>query len=340
MEIIVSILNLIDNSIYEGLSYSLICLSMVLSYRLLNFPDITMEGSFVTGAAVTAVLSIKAGIPILLASFLGVLAGAVAGLFTAFLHIILRIDKLLSGVLSSFCFYSLNLIIMGGFIAYGKLTTLLTPFENADKIIMASLPSILNLHITRIFFMGIITLFMKLLIDIGLRTEKGLIYSVVGENEKLAVQCGINPIGYKFFGLIFSNMLVSSAGILISMKEGSANATRGIGIIIFALTSYVIGEHLMGKRSNRRTYKIISHKWQRKTTKKIKRKLNRVELTTAAIIGGIFYFLMIQLGYIVRIRPELPKLLMGLYIIIAISDRNTIIKVLSDIFRNKNDRTY
>lgn len=332
------LLNIIDNTLYEGLTYAPVCLAMVLSFRMLRFPDITMEGSFILGAAITAALTVHWDVPPALALAAGVSAGALAGTFTMFLAICCRIDKLLSGALSAFVCYSISLIVMGGFIAYAKTPTLLTPFEEFDLAFRQQLPERVSLHPGGIAVFAAIAACIKVVMDLGLRTERGLVMSAVGHNERAVVHCGINPVYYKFFGLAMANALVALSGSMVSMKEGSVSATRGIGLIIVALTAYVVGEQLLGQRRSSSNGSNSGKNVFARLRTAVRRRLERCELSTAAIVGALFYFLILRLGYDCGVRPELPKLLMGCYIIIAIGDRAWLRSMVKLFWKKRNAR--
>jgi ABC-type uncharacterized transport system permease subunit len=224
---------------------------------------------------------------------------------------------------------------MGGYVAYGTVPTLLVPFESLDRDARQYLPDRLNLHVARILAFGTIAGFLKLFIDAGLRTEKGLVMTAIGLNERSVVHIGINPVYYKFFGLAAANALVALTGALVTMKEGSASATRGIGLIIFALTAYVVGERLIRPPLSDAEVVVSGAGPCCRLLSRLARLRRRCELSTGAILGAIFYFFVLQLAYILGIRPELPKLLMGCYIIVVVGDR-TWLRTLARVWRRRN----
>ena len=207
-------------SVELGLLYALVVLGVFLTFRILNFPDLTVDGSFVTGAAATAI-AIQTGVPGLVAILAGFLAGFLAGSLTAFLHIRLGIWKILAGILSLSMLYTINLRLMDG----PNLSLL-----NQENII-SLLKTPIN-HIYTIIFLLVIVLVAKFFVDWFLQTEFGLRLRATGDNESTAQSFAINTKITKFFGVGLSNGLVGVAGGLVAQYQGFADVNMGIGVII------------------------------------------------------------------------------------------------------------
>ena len=214
-----------------GLIYGIIAIGIYLSFRILNFTDLTCDGSFVLGAATSGIL-IKLGFSPILAIMMACLAGGCAGLVTAFLNLRFKISDLLSGILVAFMLYSLNLRIMGG-------QPNLVLFDN--KTIFTGLNSL--------YILSIISISIILLIAYLLQTDFGLGLRSVGQNKKLAVNNGISIPKMTFIGLALCNGLIAFGGGLFSQHQEFSDIGSGFGTIIIGLASIIIGEKCFQKRS-------------------------------------------------------------------------------------------
>lgn len=213
------------------LLYVPLALGIVIVFRIAKFPDLTIDGSFATGAVVTAVL-IKNGYPYLSLP-MSVLAGMIAGFFTATLHIRLGIDKVLAGILVMTALYSVDLNIMNSAnLQFTELNTSLTLFEN---IFPAGV----------IVFLLFITLACALLAYFFLRTEVGLHFRAGGENIKLIRDLGRNQAAYLYLGPIIANSLVGLSGGLVANYSGYADVNMGSGQLIAGLAILFIGRTLL-----------------------------------------------------------------------------------------------
>jgi putative ABC transport system permease protein len=326
------ITNIFANGLYEGLSLAPVVLSMVLTFRILRFPDVTMDGSFVTGSAAAALAIVRLGLDPYSACIIALLCGAAAGLITAFLHVTLRIDRLLAGVLTAFVLYSLNLLVLHSSLNFTSHGTALSPFEHWDALFRNSLPRQLNLHISSLCFFLVVAVLCKLMVDLFLATETGLALRAAGSNEQVLRNIGANPVLYKFIGLALGNALVALSGALVAQKEGVANSQRGIGMIIFALTAYILGEQLL--LLIRRVVAKSKAKWAKSASPSPPHLSSCAALTASALVGTVFYSMMVQLGYAAQLRPELPKLLLGVYIILAIGDKSWFAMVRTHFHRH------
>jgi putative tryptophan/tyrosine transport system permease protein len=213
----------------QGLLYALVGLGVYLSFRVLDFPDLTVDGSFPLGAAVTAVL-ITQGMPPAIATFAGALAGALAGTVTALLHVQLKILNLLASILVMIALYSINLRVMGR----PNLALL------GEKTLFSSLTGPWD----RTLLLGAIVIAVKFLLDRFLRTELGLALRATGANPTMARAQGINTGAMIILGMALSNGLVGLAGGLFAQVAGFADAGLGVGTIVFGLAAVIVGETL------------------------------------------------------------------------------------------------
>jgi putative tryptophan/tyrosine transport system permease protein len=213
----------------QGLLYALVGLGVYLSFRVLDFPDLTVDGSFPLGAAVTAVL-ITQGVPPAIATFAGALAGAMAGTLTALLHVQLKILNLLASILVMIALYSINLRVMGR----PNLALL------GEKTLFSSLTGPWD----RTLLLGAIVIAIKFLLDRFLRTDLGLALRATGANPTMARAQGINTGAMIILGMALSNGLVGLAGGLFAQVAGFADAGLGVGTIVFGLAAVIVGETL------------------------------------------------------------------------------------------------
>ncbi len=220
-----------------GLVYGFVALGVYLSFRVLSFPDLTVDGSFPLGAAVAAA-AIVGGVDPFLATGLAVVAGAVAGLVTAVLNVRFGILHLLASILSMIALYSINLRIMGRpNVALLMEPTVLTPFE-------AWLPGLWLRPPIVLFLLG----FVLVLVARFLLSEAGLAMRAVGVNPRMAEAQGVPIPGMIYAGMALSNALVALAGALFAQLNGFADVTIGTGTIVVGLAAVIVGETLVPGR--------------------------------------------------------------------------------------------
>lgn len=254
----------IFGSIESGIIYAIMALGVYLSFRILDFPDLTVDGSFVTGAAVTAVLIVN-GVNPFLATIVALIAGFLAGCITGLLHTKGKINALLAGILMMIALYSVNLRIMGKSnvpllnqeTAISKLTDFWKSLRIDDGInsllTSVGLQDYLPKTWAIVFFMLIVTLLIKLVTDWFLRTEIGLAIRAVGDNKKMISSFSANTDTLTIVGLGISNALVAFSGALIAQYNSFSDVGMGIGMIVIGLASVIIGEALFGTKTIART---------------------------------------------------------------------------------------
>lgn len=249
------------SSFEAGAMYALMALGVYLSFRILDFPDLTVDGSFVTGASVSAILIIH-GVNPFVATALALLAGFMAGCVTGLLHTKGKINPLLSGILMMIALYSINLRIMDGksnlsLLREDTLITQLTTFWKSlgiDKAIENLFASIgLGNFIPKtwgiLLIMFILAFIVKLLMDLFLKTDIGLAIRATGDNEKMIRSFSANTDTLKVLGLGLSNALVALSGALIGQYNGFSDIGMGIGMIVIGLASVIIGEAIFGAKT-------------------------------------------------------------------------------------------
>jgi putative ABC transport system permease protein len=221
-----------------GLVFGLVALGVFLSFRVLQFPDLTVDGSFPLGAAVAATLIVSGWNPYL-ATAIAALAGALAGLVTAWLNVRLKILHLLASILTMIALYSINLRIMGRpNVALLGDETVLTPLE--------ALP-LRSYWLAPILFLVVI-IAAKLLVDRFLASEIGLAIRATGANPRLSRALGISTGRLILGGMALSNALVALAGALFAQSQGSADISMGVGVIVVGLAAVILGEAIVPGR--------------------------------------------------------------------------------------------
>ena len=232
--------NLLAFSVYEGLVFAFVALGVYITFRVLAFPDLTVDGSFPLGGAVAAILIINGANP-WLATMVAFVAGAGAGLITSLLNTKLRINALLSGILMMVALYSVNLIIMGR--ANIPLLREVTVFDHVAD--WSGIESNLTLSIV---FCGVLLLLFLVFLNWFLRTEVGLALRATGDNEQMVRGLGASTDMTTIMGVSLSNGSVALAGALIAQNQGFADVGMGIGMIVMGLASVIIGEGLFRPR--------------------------------------------------------------------------------------------
>ncbi len=222
-----------------GLVFGLVGLGVLISFRVLAFPDLTVDGSFPLGAAVSATLIVNGYDPFL-ATAVAILCGALAGLVTAMLNLRFGILHLLASILTMIALYSINLRIMGRpNVAIIGEPTVLTPFEG------------LGLHniYLRPLFAGVVVVIVCALLARFLLSQYGLALRATGSNPRTARAQGVDTTRATYVGMAISNALVALAGSLFAQMNGFADVTIGTGTIVVGLAAVIIGEAIFGARS-------------------------------------------------------------------------------------------
>ncbi|MCJ8149772.1 ABC transporter permease [Shinella sedimenti] len=221
-----------------GLVYAFVAIGVYLAFRVLDFPDLTVDGSFPLGAAVAAVLII-AGVNPWLAAAVAMVAGALAGLVTAVLNVRFRILNLLASILTMIALFSVNLRVMG------KPNVALI---NADTMISPFFGHGLRDFYVRPLFVGVLVVISVIVVWRFLESDAGLSMRATGANARMARAQGVNTNKQIYLGIALSNALVALGGALFAQTNGFADVTSGVGTIVVGLAAVIIGETLFGAR--------------------------------------------------------------------------------------------
>jgi putative tryptophan/tyrosine transport system permease protein len=288
----------IFGAVEAGAIYALMALGVYLSFRILDFPDLTVEGSFVTGASVAAVFIVD-GVNPFIATAAALVAGFLAGSVTGILHTKGKINPLLSGILMMIALYSINLRIMGKsnvpLLSEDTVMTIITDFWKSlgiDDVLngIGFVPKTWGILIV----MLILTFIVKFFIDLFLKTEIGLALRATGNNETMIRSFAANTDSLKVLGLGLSNALVAFSGALVAQYNGFSDIGMGIGMIVIGLASVIIGEAVFGAK-------------------------NVVRATLAVIGGSILYRIIVTLALRVEfLETGDMKLITALIVIFAL----------------------
>lgn len=231
----------VEGAVAQGLLWSILALGSYLTFRLLNFTDMTVDGSFTTGACVTAVC-IANGIPPALALLVSLVAGSFAGAITGFLHNKLEIPEVLAGILTQISLYSINLRIMGR--ANQQLLQYDTIFKQLKNLLAGIGLELSSDRVAILIGLVFVTIVIVVLYWF-FGTEIGSIIRATGNNEAMVRALGQNTQNTKFIALIIANSCIALAGSLVGMYQGAADVGMGAGAIVIGLASIVIGEVIL-----------------------------------------------------------------------------------------------
>lgn len=221
---------MLQATIEQSLIFAIMVLGVYISFRILNFPDMTVDGTFPLGAAISAKL-LTLGVNPYLTLLVALVAEAAAGAITGLIHVKLKVKDLLAGILVMTALYSVNLRVMG-----------------KSNIPLFEEDNIFNTEYSMMITIVVLILISKFLLDYLLKTKFGFALKALGDNENLIVSLGLNEEKYKIYGLMIANAFVAFSGAVLAQYQGFADVGMGTGIIVIGLASIIIGDTLFGKR--------------------------------------------------------------------------------------------
>lgn len=285
---IMSLLNSLPGAVAQGLIWGIMAIGVYLTFRILDFADLTVDGSLCTGGAVCIVMMLG-GQNVWVALFCAALAGMAAGFSTGILHTFMGIPAILSGILTQLGLYSINLKIMG------KANQAI----NVDKYdLLVSLRFIRNVPFLKntIFLVAVIILVLIVLLYWFFGTELGCSIRATGGNDRMARAQGINTDFNRVLGLMVSNGLVAFSGALLSQYQGFADINMGRGAIVIGLAAVIIGEAIFGKIFHNFGFRLLG-----------------------VALGSIVYYLVLQVVIWLGIDTDLLKLLSAVVVAIFLA---------------------
>ena len=280
-------LDLIISTLTQGFIYAMLSYGIYITYKILDFPDLTVDGSFPLGAAVTALLLVKGVNPYL--TLLAALAvGAAAGFVTGFIHVRLKVRDLLAGIITMTALFSVNLQIAGSNLSVAR--SIDTVFTAAPTMaLFGSLSLIMRKFIVSI----IIMLICKIMLDLYFKTKNGFLLRAVGDNSALVTTLAKDMGRVKIIGLVISNALVALSGAVVCHEQRSFSAMMGTGQMVFGLAAVIIGTTLF-------------------------RKMSFVKGTTAVTAGSVIYKACIQVAISLGLPANLLKLITAVLFLVIL----------------------
>lgn len=280
--------DLIISTLTQGFIYALLSYGIYITYKILDFPDLTVDGSFPLGAAVAAVLLVKEVNPFV-ALLAAIAVGAVAGLVTGVIHVKFGVRDLLAGIITMTALFSINLQIAGSNLAVERAID--TIFTSGPIMAVMGNSSLMM----RKFVMTLaVALIFKFILDWYLSTKSGMLLRAVGDNSMLVTTLAKDKGVVKIVGLVIANALVALSGAMVCMEQRAFSSTMGTGQMVFGLAAVIIGTTLF-------------------------RKVSFVKGTTAVLVGSVFYKACIQIAISLGLPANLMKLATAvLFLIILI----------------------
>lgn len=273
-------------SIELGLIFAILSLGLFIAFRILDLPDLTVDGSFVTGLAYSAIWSVAKNPAMGL--LMGALGGMIAGIVTGILHTKLKIHAILAGILTMTGLYSINLFVMGdkpSVFFYGE-KTVFTPFEGKFFIGTTDIGKLILLFIIVVVLVAALKLF--------LMTQVGLSLRATGDNEAMVRSSSINTDAMKILGFALCNLIVALSGAIYAQYNMTATHGVGTGMLVLGLASIIIGETFIGKRG------MLRH-------------------LIAVVVGAIIYRIMLAVAFGLGLPAIYLKLFSAVIVVIAIS---------------------
>ena len=270
-------LDLVISTLTQGFIYALLSYGIYITYKILDFPDLTVDGSFPLGAAVTAVL-LTSGVDAWLTLPIAMAVGALAGLATGVIHVRLGVRDLLAGIITMTALFSINLQIAGSNLYVERaVDTIFT--APATMAVLGSL----SLMLRKLVVSLVLALVVKLALDAYFTTKSGLLLRAVGDNSTLVTTLAKDKGSMKILGLVIANAMVALSGCVICHEQRAFSSTMGTGQMVFGLATVIIGTTLF-------------------------KKLSFVKGTTAVVAGSIIYKACIQAAISLGLPANLLKL--------------------------------
>ncbi len=295
------VLNLILSALSQGAIYAPMAIGVFIAFRILNTPDLTIDGSLVFGMTTCAMITI-AGHPIL-AIFIGMLAGAVAGLITGLLQTKLKINPILSGILTMTGLYTINYMILGGqsnrYLQYETTNSVGVTVSKASDTIYKMFDKRLagvfeDSNAVVLALTAIIVVIVVVALCLFFKTRSGMAIRATGDNEEMVRSSSINADTTRIIGIMVANGLVALSGSLLCHQQRYVDLNNGSGMLVVGLASVIIGQAFFGKRGV--TVGIIS-----------------------AVFGSALYRIILQVAYKIDMPSYSVKLLSALIVVIALS---------------------
>ena len=272
-----AMMELCISTLTQGFIYALLSYGVYITYKILDFPDLTVDGSFPLGAAVTAIMLVK-GVNPFVTLLAALFIGAVPGFVTGFIHVKLGVRDLLAGIITMTALFSINLQIAGSNLAIER--SIDTIFTSGPIMAIMGNSSLIYRKFVVALILAVVV---KLILDWYLKTKSGLLLRAVGDNATLVTTLAKDKGNVKLLGLVIANALVALSGAVVCQEQRAFSSTMGTGQVVFGLAAVIIGTTLF-------------------------RKLSFVKATTAVLVGSVFYKACIQVAISLGLPANLLKL--------------------------------
>lgn len=285
--------NILIGIIEEGLMYALLAMGMYITYSLLDFPDLSVDGTFPLGAVLTGVLIIQ-GVDPWLCLIISFAAGMTAGMLTGIMNVKLGIIPLLCGIIMYTAMLSVNLVLIKAGTGGGAVAT----FFNNDTIFNSGLAGLIPKNVGGFYLRTtivslVLVVVCKILMDLYLKTKNGLLLRATGDNDRYTTMLGKNPGSVKILGLALGNGFAALAGSVIAQNKGSADQQMGVGMVVLGLASVIIGLSIF-------------------------KRVRFMKGTTMVILGSLIYKASYQIVLELGLPTEFNNLLKALIFLVAL----------------------
>lgn len=282
------IIDLLVSTVTQGLIYALLSYGIFITYKILDFPDLTVDGSFPLGAAVAAVALVNGCNPYL-TLVLAMIVGALAGLVTGVIHVRLKVRDLLAGIITMTALFSINLQIAGSNLAVDR--SFQTIFTGGPAMALFGSFTLMQ---RKLIISLILVIVFKIILDLFFKTKCGMLLRATGNNATVVTSLAVDQGRMKILGLVISNALVALCGAVVCHEQRSFSSTMGTGQMVFGLATVIIGTTIF-------------------------KKLSFVKGTTAVVVGSIVYKICIQVAISLGLPANLLKLVTAvLFLVILI----------------------
>lgn len=287
------VINIIKVVMEEGLKYAILALGVYLAYSILDFPDLSVDGTMPLGAIISCVLIIN-GVNPWISLFIAFAGGIAAGCLTGILHVKLKLQPLLSGILVYTFLLTVNLVIVKAGTGGQSIASIFGEKTIFNSGIANILPQTVGgVSVRKVIVLLIFIVVLKILIDLYLKTKSGMLVRATGSNQQYVIMLAKNPGASKILGLALGNGLSALCGAVIAQSNETANTTMGVGMVVFGLSSVIIGLSVF-------------------------KRVGFMKATTMVILGTIIYKACLQIAVVIGLPSDYNKALMAVLFVIAL----------------------
>lgn len=279
--------DIVIGTLEQGFMYGILALGVYISYTILNFPDMTTEGSYPFGAAITTFLILR-NINPWIACIIAFMCGTLAGLLTGIIHVKLKVLNLLAGILTMTALYSINIRVAG---------RSNQSLANKSTIFNSGLSSLMPIGISILLISLVVLIIIKILLDLFLKTKAGFLLRATGDNPQMITSLAKDVGVVKIFGLGLANGFVALSGSIVCQSQRFFDVNMGAGIVVIGLASVILGQTIL-------------------------KKFSFLKPTTMVIIGSILYKACITLALKVGLESSDMKLVTAIIFIVALMLNN------------------